>query len=172
MKEKIKRRKKEITLVIIICVIILLFFSGFSMGKELSRTNINTTAQISKPILEVENGQAIEIKTTNDKGIYEFKVKNSAPNSIYIIYKNMPILQIIINIPFLLAGFLIKTLFFTVKGLGVVYVKGLRKGFSMCLNIKNRGRKVRFAGKNFRYYLKIQLELWINILRKVIFLFK
>ena len=76
MKEKIKRRKKEITLVIIICVIILLFFSGFSMGKELSRTNINTTAQISKPILEVENGQAIEIKTTNDKGIYEFKVKN------------------------------------------------------------------------------------------------
>ncbi|MGI6019996.1 MAG: glycosyltransferase family 2 protein [Lachnospiraceae bacterium] len=102
----------------------------------------------------------------------EFKVKNSAPNSIYIIYKNMPILQIIINIPFLLAGFLIKTLFFTVKGLGVVYVKGLRKGFSMCLNIKNRGRKVRFAGKNFRYYLKIQLELWINTLRKVIFLFK
>ena len=76
MKEKIKRRKKEITLVIILCVIILLFFSGFSMGKELSRTNINTTAQISKPILEVENGQAIEIKTTNDKGIYEFKVKN------------------------------------------------------------------------------------------------
>ena len=76
MKEKIKRRKKEITLMIIICVIILLFFSGFSMGKELSRTNINTTAQISKPILEVENGQAIEIKTTNDKGIYEFKVKN------------------------------------------------------------------------------------------------
>lgn len=48
----------------------------------------------------------------------EFKVKLSARNSIYLIYKNMPFLQIIINFPLLLAGYLIKFLFFSLKGMG------------------------------------------------------
>ena len=45
-----------------------------------------------------------------------FKTKLASRNSIYLVYKNMPLLQIIINMPFLLIGFFIKTLFFMKKG--------------------------------------------------------
>lgn len=40
-----------------------------------------------------------------------FKVKLSARNSIYLIYKNMPVLQILLNLPFLLPGYLVKLAF-------------------------------------------------------------
>ena len=55
----------------------------------------------------------------------EFKVRLSARNNLYLIYKNMPVLQILLNLPFLLAGFLVKYLFFLKKGLGAIYLKGL-----------------------------------------------
>ena len=47
-----------------------------------------------------------------------FKTRYSSRNNVYLIYKNMPLLQIILNLPFLAAGFLIKFLFFAVKGMG------------------------------------------------------
>ena len=47
-----------------------------------------------------------------------FKIRYSSRNNIYLIYKNMPLLQLILNLPFLLVGFLIKYLFFVKKGLG------------------------------------------------------
>ena len=42
----------------------------------------------------------------------QFKTRYSSRNNIYLIYKNMPLLQIILNLPFLAVGFLIKFLFF------------------------------------------------------------
>ena len=44
-----------------------------------------------------------------------FKVPLSAQNNVYLIYKNMPLLQLFINLPFLLAGFAVKQLFFIKK---------------------------------------------------------
>lgn len=73
---KIKIKKKEITIIIIISSVIILFFSGFSMGKEFSKISIDTKAKIAKPILEVENNPAIEIKTAEEKFYYNFVVKN------------------------------------------------------------------------------------------------
>lgn len=93
----------------------------------------------------------------------EFKVNLASRNSIYLIYKNMPFLQILLNLPFLLVGFLIKTVFFMRKGFGKTYVRGLRKGLHMSINSK----KVKFKTKNFANYVSIQLELWINIIRKL-----
>ena len=58
----------------------------------------------------------------------EFKVSLSSRNSIYLAYKNMPALQLFINLPFLLAGFGIKYLFFVKKGFGKTYRKGLKEG--------------------------------------------
>lgn len=89
----------------------------------------------------------------------EFKVSLSSRNSIYLAYKNMPALQLFINLPFLLAGFGIKYLFFIKKGFGKTYRKGLKEGFLMC----RREKKVKFCWKNLPCYGKIQLELWINI---------
>ena len=76
MKEKFKNRKKEIMLVFIIAIVLIFFFSGFSMGKGFSRKNVNGNTEIAKPILQVENGTNLEINNINNKGIYEFKVKN------------------------------------------------------------------------------------------------
>ena len=41
----------------------------------------------------------------------EFKVHLSSRNSVYLAYKNMPAFQILLNFPFLFAGFVIKYLF-------------------------------------------------------------
>ncbi|RDU22143.1 glycosyltransferase family 2 protein [Anaerosacchariphilus polymeriproducens] len=95
----------------------------------------------------------------------EFKVKNSSRNNIYLIYKNMPTFQIILNLPFLIAGFIVKTIFFIRIGLGFEYIRGLRTGFKM----SERKKKISFKKRNLWNYCKIQKELWENcfkILRK------
>ena len=55
------------------------------------------------------------------------KIRYSSRNSVYLVYKNMPWPQILLNLPFLAAGFLIKTLFFGAKGYLREYVTGLGK---------------------------------------------
>ena len=92
----------------------------------------------------------------------QFKTRYSSRNNIYLIYKNMPLLQIILNLPFLAAGFLIKFLFFAIKGMGKEYAAGIKNGFS--ISMKNK--KVPFRIKHLPNYCKIQLELWINIIRR------
>lgn len=91
-----------------------------------------------------------------------FKVLHSAGNNVYLIYKNMPFLQMLLNAPFLLAGFGIKYLFFAGKGLGKDYRQGLLRGVRLCA--KYPDRKVRFRAGHVLSYVKIQLELWKNIL--------
>lgn len=97
-----------------------------------------------------------------------FKVDLSSRNSIYLVYKNMPFLQILINLPFLLAGFLVKYLFFIKKGMGAVYAEGILKGFKLSFSEKGREKKVPFKIRRLPYYLWIQWELWIGILRRVL----
>lgn len=91
-----------------------------------------------------------------------FKVLHSAGNNVYLIYKNMPFFQILLNGPFLLAGFAVKYLFFAAKGLGRDYRQGLLRGIRLCR--EHPDKKVRFRMSRFRNYVKIQLELWRNIL--------
>lgn len=94
----------------------------------------------------------------------QFKTRYSSRNNIYLIYKNMPVLQIILNLPFLTAGFGIKLLFFAAKGMGKEYLAGIKNGFS----ISRRGKKVPFSLKNLPNYAGIQLELWGNIFRRFV----
>lgn len=96
-----------------------------------------------------------------------FKVELSAQNSIYLIAKNMPILQILINLPFLLAGILVKAAFFLKKGLGKAYFAGLAKGIRLSLSTQGREHKVRFNPSKTVDYVKIQVLLWINTIRRV-----
>ena len=91
-----------------------------------------------------------------------FKVRYSSRNNIYMIYKNMPFLQIILNLPFLLVGFGMKILFFCMKGYGIEYLAGIKNGFQLSV----KGRKVPFSLKHFPAYCKIQWELWVNIFRR------
>ncbi|MBO4899375.1 MAG: glycosyltransferase family 2 protein [Lachnospiraceae bacterium] len=98
-----------------------------------------------------------------------FKVNLAAQNSIYIIYKNMPLVQFILNLPLLLLGFTIKTLFFSVKLMGLTYLRGLLRGFMLCAkDIKNGHRnKVWFRPRYLGRYFIIQYELLVNTIRRI-----
>ena len=89
----------------------------------------------------------------------EKKVFLAARNSMYLIYKNMPLLQWIINLPLILLGILIKTLFFNKKGFAGEYLKGIGAGITTC----GKCKKVKFAWRHLGNYIRIQLELWLNI---------
>ncbi len=93
-----------------------------------------------------------------------FKVSLASRNSVYLIYKNMPFWQIVLNLPFLAAGFAVKTAFFLRKDLGGTYLKGLREGLALCLSEEGRAHRIAFRRENLYHYIAIQLELWRNIL--------
>lgn len=107
-------------------------------------------------------GSAVSGSRYND-----FKVRLSSRNSIYLIYKNMPSLQILLNLPFLAAGIGIKALFFLKKGLGKAYAEGLLEGFRLSLSEEGKRQKVRYRQECFWNYVKIQLELWQNTIRRI-----
>ncbi len=90
-----------------------------------------------------------------------FKVELTASNNLYLIYKNMLALQVIINIPLILLGILIKHIFYMKKGLGRAHVRGLKMGLSKIS--KNPDKKVVFRGRKLRGCLEMQLELWVNL---------
>ena len=98
----------------------------------------------------------------------EFKVNLSSKNSVYLIYKNMPLLQILLNLPFLISGFLVKYLFFVKKGLGKVYRKGIWKGIRLCMSEEGKRKKILFIGKHVPNYVRIQWKLWINVIRRFV----
>lgn len=93
------------------------------------------------------------------------KTELASANSVYVIYKNMPPLQIIWNLPFLLAGFLIKWLFFCRKRMGSIYLRGLCTGLKRCAGKEAGSRRVKFCRKNLGHYLSVQLQLYVNLLR-------
>ncbi len=115
-----------------------------------------------------------------------FKTKLTSRNSVYLIWKNMPAWQILLNLPFLATGFLVKTLFFVRKGLGGIYVRGLLEGLSMGRRWRRERRMdtsawaAREAGVHWdegiplpetgekRRLWKIQLELWRNTWRRLV----
>ncbi len=100
---------------------------------------------------------------TSGSGYNEFKLRYSSRNSVYLVYKNMPWPQIVLNLPFLAVGFTVKMFFFARRGYLGKYVRGLGKGFRLC----SRDKKVRFRGRNLPHYLRIQWELWINTFRRL-----
>ena len=92
------------------------------------------------------------------------KVFLAARNTIFVIYKNMPALQLLLNLPFILAGMIVKSLFFLKKGFVGEYLKGIAEGLKDCRKCK----KVKFQWKNTGNYCRIQLELWWNIFRVIL----
>ncbi len=93
-----------------------------------------------------------------------FKVELTAGNNLYLIYKNMPIIQVIINLPLILVGIAIKHAFYCKHGLGKAHIKGLGMGISKIVD--HADNKVVFGKKELLGSLKMQLELWINLARR------
>lgn len=95
----------------------------------------------------------------------EFKTRLSSANNAYLIGKNMPFLQLILNFPFLVLGFLIKALFFTKRKMGMLYMKGYFEGVKRCFGEQGKLHKVPFQRKNLKNYCRIQITLYIDTIR-------
>ena len=88
----------------------------------------------------------------------EFKVRISARNNIYLIFKNMPLIQILINVFPLFLGHLIKLIYFSINGFGLDYFFGIVDGFrSLCLV-----KKAEFDKNKIFNYVLIEFELIKN----------
>lgn len=99
----------------------------------------------------------------------EFKVRLSSRNSVYLIGKNMPVLQILLNLPFLFAGFFIKYLFFVKKGFGRLYAEGLWKGVQLCASEQGKARKIPFRIGMLPVYVRLEWELLYNLFVRMLF---
>lgn len=89
-----------------------------------------------------------------------FKVRLSSRNNIYMIYKNMPWLQIILNMPFLTVGFIVKYFFFKKIGFGKDYVKGIQEGIKNLHKLK----KVEYNQDNLKNYINIEKEMIMGMI--------
>lgn len=94
----------------------------------------------------------------------EFKVRLSAANGLYLIYKNMPTWQIIFNIPLITWGIIIKAAYFSKKGLGKAYLEGLGKGFELIRD--GSSKRVDFSDVPPATVMGIELELIYNCGRR------
>lgn len=88
-----------------------------------------------------------------------FKVRLAARNSVYLNYKNMPPVQLAVNLPFLLIGYVIKWRFFKKIGFSNEYLNGIREGLKTC----HKCRRVIYERKNLKNYVKIQMDLIRNM---------
>lgn len=89
-----------------------------------------------------------------------FKVKLAARNSVYLIYKNMPLLQLAVNLVPILAGIGLKYLFFRKRGFAKDYLDGLKEGIATV----GKCRKVPYSSGHLRNYLAIEWELFTGTL--------
>lgn len=84
-----------------------------------------------------------------------FKVKLAARNNVYLNYKNMPLLQLLINSIPIIAGIFLKIMFFKKIGFAKDYVEGLKEG----LKTAHTCKKVPYQLKHLKNYLLIEMEL-------------
>ena len=84
-----------------------------------------------------------------------FKVKLAARNNVYLNYKNMPPLQLLLNAAPIAAGVFLKYLFFRKLGFEKDYLEGFFEG----IRTAHRCRRDRYNPAHFRNYAAIEAEL-------------
>lgn len=94
----------------------------------------------------------------------DFKIRLTTRNNIFLTYKNMPLPQLIINIPFLFLGWIIKAIFFSAKGFSRSYFQGTKDGILSISKI----RKTKLKIKNLPNYFYIEYKLVINTIKYIL----
>lgn len=87
----------------------------------------------------------------------DFKVRLAARNNVWLNYKNMPLLMLLLNLPFILAGVIVKQLFFANRGFGKQYFKGFCEGLKGLPEA--HGHKVRFKCGNLPHYISMEVHM-------------
>ena len=86
-----------------------------------------------------------------------FKVKLAARNNVFLNYKNMPLLMLLINLPGILLGVLVKYLFFLKRGFGKDYAAGFREGLKMLPQL--RPHKTQFRLSRLPQYIRLEWKM-------------
>ena len=94
-----------------------------------------------------------------------FKSIQSGRNSILLPYKNMPLLMLLLNLPFLAAGYLLKAVMFRLRGFGPAYGQGFKEAFKAIPKLD----KPRFRVKNLPYYVLVQLWLVGGLFQYIVY---
>lgn len=84
-----------------------------------------------------------------------FKVRLAARNHIWLMYKNQPAWQLLLNAPWLLAGLLIKAVFFSKRGFGAEWLSGTLEG----LRTVDQEKQVDFAAVPLHRFLAVEWEM-------------
>lgn len=95
----------------------------------------------------------------------ETKTVLAAANNVYVAGKNMPFLQKLLNLPFLVIGFFVKFIFFCKKKMGKLYLQGILQGLKKLYSREGRSKKIPFSHKHLGRYLAIQWQLYLNLAR-------
>ena len=99
--------------------------------------------------------------TTGAVRYNDFKSVQSGRNSILLPYKNMPLLMLLINLPFLVFGYLLKIVMFGLKGFWAPYWKGAKEALAALPKVQ----KPKFRWKNLPNYLLIEGWLFVDCFR-------
>ncbi len=89
----------------------------------------------------------------------DFKSIQSGRNNLLLPYKNLPLLFFILNLPFLIPGYLIKVLFFHIRGYGKPFMKGMREGFSLLGKVD----KLPFRFRNLGFYIVNEWRMFLGL---------
>lgn len=85
----------------------------------------------------------------------DFKSIQSGRNSMLLPVKNMPVVMLVLNAPFLLIGYFIKTLVFHLRGFGKPWRQGMREGFACWRKLQ----KPKFRLRNLPSYFWVEGSL-------------
>lgn len=96
----------------------------------------------------------------------DFKERLTAANNLYLLYKNFPVWMLVLNAPLIIAGVLIKLAYFSRKGYGHAYRRGLILGAQRIYLYGER----RFSSPRttLRRDLSFEIELLVNCLRRIL----
>ncbi len=91
----------------------------------------------------------------------EFKTRLGTRNLVWLNYKNMPVLMHLLNLPFLLIGVMVKSVFFLRHGLTGTYLKAILEGIRDLKKVKH----IPLRFRRIKYCLVLEAELFVNCFR-------
>lgn len=104
---------------------------------------------------------------TSGSSLSEFKVRLTARNQVFLWYKNMPLLQILINLPFLLVGCLLQCIMFGKRGFLKAYLSGLLEGIKRAKECKKVHCGIQHIGSVIRIQIDMIKGTWIYVSDKI-----
>ena len=94
-----------------------------------------------------------------------FKSIQSGRNSILLPYKNMPLLMLLLNLPFLVLGYLLKVVMFRLRGFGSDYAKGFAEAWKAIPKLD----KPRFRLRDLPNYVWVECSLIAGLFRYIVY---